>query len=499
MNNENSSYKQIVKSTGIFGGVQIFNIILGVIRQKAIAVLLGPAGLGLISAFQSVFDLIKSTSSMGIDTAGIKDIASSADNKEQQAYKISVFKWWIMLTAGFGSLLCLIFCYPISVFAFNDGGYALHIAILSLSIFLSSLSTGQLVILQGTRNIAFMAKANLWGNAVGLPVSLLLYWFLGVKGIIPAFITGSLIFLIFSSHYAGKIKLQKTPPLKLKEAFRQGLAPLRLGAFIVIVSIMETASMFLIKAFLIRVLGEDGGLIAIGTLQPAWTITLIYLSLVLKSMGTDFFPRLCSISNNAGNMRKLVNEQTYIALLVTIPIVVVTMMFSQQILSLLYTSEFVSGTPLLQWHVAGSFFKVLSWPMAFILLARNKGPYYLFTEIIYFAFYLGGSYLLFPYLGTRAVGIAYLLAYLSYNLTLFLYVYKVYQFSWNKDNIRVLLVGIFFILLSSACVLYLGVYQVFLSIILSFAAFSYSVYMFNRVINVSDFVHEIKGRIFRKK
>jgi len=498
LNEQDSSYKQIVKSTGIFGGVQILNIALGIIRQKAIAILLGPAGLGLISTFQSVFDLIKSGSTLGIDTAGVKDIASSADNEVQQSFKISVFKWWVLLTAGFGALLCLIFCYPISVFAFDDGGYALHIAVLSVSIFLSSLSTGQLVILQGTRNITYMAKANLWGNAIGLVVSLLLYFFLGARGIIPAFITGSLIFLFFSAKYSRKIKIQKLPPIKHSEYFKQGLAPLRLGAFIVTVSIMETASIFIIKAFLIRSMGEEAGLAAIGTLQPAWTITLIYLSLVLKSMGTDFFPRLCSMSNNVGNMRKLVNEQTYIALLVTIPIVVITMMFSSYILPILYSHEFISGTPLLQWHVAGSFFKVLSWPIAFILLARNKGPYYLFTEIIYFVVYLGLSYALFPRFGTAAVGIAYLSAYISYLIVLFIYAFKVYEFRWDKQNLKVVAIALLFISVSCVCAIYLSGYLIVISIFVSILSILYSGYMFNKVINISELIQKIKNKISLK-
>jgi len=358
---------------------------------------------------------------------------------------------------------------------------------------------GQMVILQGTRHIGFMAKANLWGNAVGLAVSLVLYWFFREKGIVPAFITGSLIMLFFSARYSRKINVKKYP-INRMEAFKHGLNPLRLGAFIVLVSIMETASMLLIKAFLIRSLGEDEGLHAIGTLQPAWTITLIYISLVLKSMGTDFFPRLCSISGNASGMRRLVNEQTYIALLVTIPIVVFMIMFSKYVLGILYTSEFLAGTTLLQWHVLGSFFKVLSWPVAFILLAKNKGLQFLLSEIVYFGVYLGVSYVLFPLIGVTAVGVAYLLSYLSYLVALFIFVAFNYAFRWTRVNISVLVVGMILLFLSCICVKFFPGYILLSGIILTAISLAFSLFMLNRVVKISELLDKIKKRLsFRNK
>ena len=45
MTEEQSSYRQIVKATSVFGGVQGFNILISIIRSKVVAVLLGPAGI----------------------------------------------------------------------------------------------------------------------------------------------------------------------------------------------------------------------------------------------------------------------------------------------------------------------------------------------------------------------------------------------------------------------------------------------------------------------
>ena len=42
-----SSYRQIFKSTAVIGAAQVANIGIGIVRNKALAVLLAPAGFGL--------------------------------------------------------------------------------------------------------------------------------------------------------------------------------------------------------------------------------------------------------------------------------------------------------------------------------------------------------------------------------------------------------------------------------------------------------------------
>ena len=50
---DNNSYRHILKYMGIFGGVQGLNILMSIVRNKVVAVLLGTAGMGLISLFNA--------------------------------------------------------------------------------------------------------------------------------------------------------------------------------------------------------------------------------------------------------------------------------------------------------------------------------------------------------------------------------------------------------------------------------------------------------------
>ena len=51
---EQSSHKQILRSSFIIGGASVINILVGLLRMKVVAVLLGPAGVGLIGILNNL-------------------------------------------------------------------------------------------------------------------------------------------------------------------------------------------------------------------------------------------------------------------------------------------------------------------------------------------------------------------------------------------------------------------------------------------------------------
>ncbi|MEG2281843.1 MAG: O-antigen translocase, partial [Rikenellaceae bacterium] len=55
---DKKAYRDIVKATSVFGGVQVFNILIGIVRSKIIAILLGPEGMGISGLLQSATSLI---------------------------------------------------------------------------------------------------------------------------------------------------------------------------------------------------------------------------------------------------------------------------------------------------------------------------------------------------------------------------------------------------------------------------------------------------------
>ena len=54
---EKQEYKNSLKATSLFGGVQVYNIIITILKSKVVALLLGPGGMGIYGLLTSTSDL----------------------------------------------------------------------------------------------------------------------------------------------------------------------------------------------------------------------------------------------------------------------------------------------------------------------------------------------------------------------------------------------------------------------------------------------------------
>ena len=74
-----SSYSHILKYTSIFGGVQGLVILIGMVRNKLIALLLGPQGMGLMALFNSTVRLISDTTGLGLGVSAVRELSRLYD------------------------------------------------------------------------------------------------------------------------------------------------------------------------------------------------------------------------------------------------------------------------------------------------------------------------------------------------------------------------------------------------------------------------------------
>ena len=72
---QTDNYTHILKYTGLFGGMQGISILVGIIRTKLVAMILGPNGVGLMSLFNSTIRLLGDASQLGLPVSGIRKIS----------------------------------------------------------------------------------------------------------------------------------------------------------------------------------------------------------------------------------------------------------------------------------------------------------------------------------------------------------------------------------------------------------------------------------------
>ena len=62
---EQEGYQTAFKATALFGGVQVINILVSILKSKIVALWLGTTGFGIMSLFNSATSLIYSITNLG--------------------------------------------------------------------------------------------------------------------------------------------------------------------------------------------------------------------------------------------------------------------------------------------------------------------------------------------------------------------------------------------------------------------------------------------------
>lgn len=452
MKKENT-YHDIVKSTSIYGFSQAINALLGLIRSKITALLLGTVGVGIMGLFQSIIDLARSVTGWGLDVSSIREIAINSESSKQVSATLYVVQFFYFVTALLGAGFCVIFAKLLSHWAFDTEDYATHIQILAIAVVLVTLTACITSILQGLRLVTYMAFASTLGSLLSFIALIPAYYFWGVDGIVPMFLGTNFIIFLVAYFFYRKIAI-KPIKLSLKEVWRNGQLMIRLGSYLVVAGFCFSGSLFFVKSFLSREMNVETA----GLFQAVWATTSLFWSMVLRTVNADFFPKL-SATKEPKEAEDLINAQTQFIILLILPVIVGLFIFSDQILHLLYTTDFVSASSTFRYFLLGTFLKIAITPMATLLLARNKGAVHLICEILFWVIYLVSFLLLYPLFKLEATGISYLIAYAFYIPIILIPAKKMSKIVWRWNSINFLLQGIILFTILLLIALYLENYQ----------------------------------------
>ena len=426
-----------MKATSIFGGVQVFNIIIALIRSKFVAVLLGPAGMGVMGLLQSTLSLVGAATNFGLGSSAVRDISEANGTGDQQKIKltVSVFRKLIWLTGLLGMVLTIALSPLLSKLTFGSYDYTFAFMALAVTLLINQLASGQLVLLQGLRKIKWLAKASIYGSACGLLVSVPLFYFFGIQGIVPSIIITALALFAVQYWFAHKVKIDGVM-LSFKEAVQQGKPMLKLGFVLSLSGLITVAASYIIRIFI----SNTGGVEDVGFYNAGFTMIGTYVGMIFTAMGTDYFPRLSAVSHNNTETTKMINEQSEIAILIISPILIIFLVFIKWIIIIFYSEQFQPVNTMLLWMALGMLFKAGSWAIGYVMLAKGDGKTFFYSELTANLYMLVLNIAGYYYFGLEGLGISFLIGYILIYVQVYVIAHYTYhfRFSTNFYNIMVM-------------------------------------------------------------
>ena len=401
-----------MRSSSIIGGAQVLNIGVGLIKMKAVAVLLGPAGVGLAGLYLNLVQTAASVAGLGVSNVGTRQIASANAEGGEEAVgrtRRALF-WGTMLLAAIGSLLFWAASGWIASFVLAEPAKTADVAWLSIGVGLSIAAGSQSALLTGLRRIGDLARLNLASGVIGAVFGVLALWLWGARGVVVMVLVAPVVTFLLGHFYVSRLARPAGPRIRFSEMSREWKTLATLGFAFMFSGLVTTLGHLAARTLVQRELGAD----ALGQFQAAWSIGMTYLSVVLGAMGTDYYPRLTAVINDPVAATRLVNEQTEVALLLSAPILLAMLGLAPWVIKLLYSDAFGPAVDILRWQLLGDILKVMSWPLGFVILSSGLGKTFVLTESLGMGVFVLGVLIGVPLIGVTATGVAFVALYVAY-------------------------------------------------------------------------------------
>lgn len=405
--------KNILKANLYIGGGQVIQALLGIVRNKFAAILIGPAGFGLLSIFNNLIELIRTITSSGIHSSSVKDIAQTATKDIESHQKtcdfIELIFFFNNLTIISGIIILLLGADFINNLTFGDKNYVSSIRYLTFGLIFFGFNQIILSVIQGLRLSKAYFQINAICSFLSTVASVSIYYFLGIEGIVLSIILSNAIFFFVSYYILKKnvsislFSFKNTGIKKIKET-------IKLGFYITVSSLITTLIFYFIRLLILNRLSLE----FVGYFQAAWTVSVYYVGIILNSLAIDYFPRLSSVIDNPEETKNEVNTQAEIGMILAAPLISFMLCFSEQIIKLIYSSEFLAASNLMSLFLIANFIKFFVYPMSYLMLSKGEGNFFLFIETISNIALFSLMYFGFSFFNFIGIGIGYVFLYLFY-------------------------------------------------------------------------------------
>ena len=365
----------ILKYTGVFGLVQVLNMLMNIIRNKVAAVFLGPSGMGMLDMYNKATNLLSESTNFGISISGVKHVSevSSLENHERTLHYVTTLRTYSVLVGLVGMIACIC-CHWI----LSDSYKTVNFLLISPIILMMAVTGGEIAVLKGTKRLMSLTRVSVLIAFIVLAVLAPFFYLMRSEGIPWALLLSQLLVMLTTLHYSTK-NLPYRLALFSKEYMREGLPMLRLGIGLIVAGLFGKGSELFVNYFI----EQSNGLGDVGLYNRGYTMAVVYASIIFSAMDADYYPRLSSTGGNISQQNDMVNRQIEVCVLLISPFLIFFAVGMPLIVPILFSNLFVDCISMSIGAMLFMYFRALCLPVSYLALARGDSKMYMLTELVY--------------------------------------------------------------------------------------------------------------------
>lgn len=390
----------------------------GFIVIKVVAVKIGPEGIAFVGQFQNTTAIFIMLATAAISTGVVKYLSEFKDDPVRKQQIIHTSFLMVFFCAAIISIGVIFCSTPLSEAAFKSKEFAIIYLLFGLFLLLIACNSLFLSILNGLKEIRKFTILNIATSLIGVALTVSFAYLFGLKGVLVASTAAALIVFLINIYFFKKLKIQWFPKLR---SFDKPTAKM-LSAF----SLMAVVSGFVIPAM--QILVRDRIILQFsvqdaGYWQAVTKISDYYLGFITSVLVVYYMPRLSEITNKQ-ELKSEIGKGYKMILPVVGLLAGVIWMCKTFIVHILFTPDFLPMRPLFTFQLLGDFFKIGSWLLAYLMLAKAMVKTFIITEVAFSALYVLLAYYFMNHYGIMGATYAFCLNYGCYWLLMWILMRK---------------------------------------------------------------------------
>ncbi|MFX0136859.1 MAG: oligosaccharide flippase family protein [Candidatus Hodarchaeota archaeon] len=338
----------MIKTTLAISTTEIALMAVAFIRNKYLAIEIGPEGFGIYGLLHSFFTFVSLFSGAWLAGGATKFISEYDEQKDNIiVQKISSLS--IGLTFVISLIITLIFIIaqkPIRRIFLSEEVFSIYFTLFAVAFIGMSLRPIFIALLQGLRQVKSVVFSRIVISAFEIILVIILVYFFDLVGFFLSILITSVFALVFLWKQLKK-NVRKFSFPKLNENISQKL--LFFGGSSLFLGLLLYGGEYSLRFIIIK----NIDITAIGLFQAAMAL-MGYLGILNRGAVFNFYTDISVVMDNINRTLKI-NEYLRFVLLMNIPISVFAILSGKQIILLLFSSKFLPLSGIFFWFVLTHF------------------------------------------------------------------------------------------------------------------------------------------------
>ena len=389
-------------------------MLTGFVSIKAVAYLLGPLGpmgIAMLGQLNNFTNILLAVSNGGINNGITRYVAEYSGSEKRHQLFLGTAFWITAVLSVLTGLTLIIGAGFWSREILKDQQYKSVFYIFGCTIILYAFNTLLISVINGFKEFKKYVVANILGSLIGLLFTIILAVNFGIYGALISAVTYQSVVFVLTL-----LLVLNTRWFKVKEITRKfsKTAAVKLGHYslmALVTAIVMPMSQLVVRGYISHHISlKDAGL-----WEGINRVSNMYLMVFATSLSVYYLPRLTELKTQQ-DLRKEVFSvyKMVIPLLLIFSVVLFT--GRDLIINILFTHEFSGMRDLFTFQVLGDFFKLASWVLAYMLIAKSMTKTYILMEFVSSLSQAGLSILFINFYGTTGATIGYAAGHFIYLL-----------------------------------------------------------------------------------